>query len=85
MTPDRRVRNEKAGKLTLRSTDDMIDLVAESGDVLFSINDFAGEALAFIAKTGAFYVRELPGELDDDEKVALAATLVECGILRVAG
>jgi hypothetical protein len=30
-------------------------------------------------------VRELPGELTDDEKVALAAALVRCRMLRVAG
>ncbi|MFB0627024.1 hypothetical protein [Streptomyces sp. AB3(2024)] len=42
-------------------------------------------ALAFIARTGAFYVRELPGGLTDAEKVELAAALVEDKILRASG
>jgi hypothetical protein len=40
--------------------------------------------LQFILTHGIFYVREIPGELTDEEKVALASSLVECGILRVA-
>jgi hypothetical protein len=40
--------------------------------------------MSFIAETGAFYVRELPGGLGDDEKIALIATLVEHKLLRLA-
>jgi hypothetical protein len=39
----------------------MIDLISVTGDLLLSLNEIAGQALAFIAETGAFYVRELPG------------------------
>jgi hypothetical protein len=85
ITTERRVLNERAGLLTLRHKDDMIDLVTTAGDVLMTVNEFARDALAFVARTGAFYVRELPGELDDDEKVALISTLVEYRILRVGG
>jgi hypothetical protein len=85
ITPASRLRNDLAGKLTLRRQDDVIELLSESGDVLFSINDLAEDALAFIVEKRAFYVRELPGELDDEEKVGLAGALVEGGILRVAG
>ena len=67
------------------SDDDMLDLVTPAGDVLVSVNEFARAALGFVAHTGAFYVRELPGELTDDEKVALIATLVEYRILREGG
>jgi hypothetical protein len=63
----------------------MIDLLTPAGDVLVSVNEFARDALSFVARTGAFYVRELPGDLTDDEKVALVATLVEYRILRVGG
>jgi hypothetical protein len=48
-----------------------------------SINDVARGALAFLTQTGVFYVRELPGDLTDEEKVALIATLVEYKLLRV--
>ena len=42
-----------------------------------------GEALRFIANTGAFYVREVPGDLTEEEKVALVSALVELKVLRV--
>jgi len=83
VTPRRRVLNDCAGTLTLRDEDGMVDLVTSAGDVLLSVNEFAREALAFIARTGAFYVRELLGDLTDEEKVALVATLVENHVLRV--
>jgi len=84
VTIRRRVINEHAGVLTLREDDGMVDLLRPDGDLLFSINDFARDALTFVARTGAFYVRELPGELDDDEKIALVAALVENKLLRLA-
>jgi hypothetical protein len=85
VTLDRRIVNERAGSLRLSVTGDTIDLMTAEGDVLMTVNDLAREAVAFIARTGAFYVRELPGTLDDDEKTALIATLVEYRILRVGG
>ncbi len=39
--------------------------------------------MRFIATTGAFYVRELPADLSDEEKVALISTLVDMRLLRV--
>ena len=84
VTVRRRVLNERAGSLTLRDDDGMIDLVTANGEMMLSVNELARDALAFIARTGAFYVRELPGDLDDEEKIALVATLVECKMLRVA-
>lgn len=83
VTTNRRVLNDQSGTLTLRDQDGMVDLVDSSGDVMLSVNEFARDALAFIAGTGAFYVRELPGDLSDEEKVALIATLVEYKLLRV--
>ena len=65
------------------STDSMVDLIGRNGRILFSVNKIARDALRFIAGTGAFYVRELPGDLSDDEKGALIATLVDMKLLRV--
>jgi hypothetical protein len=84
VAPERRVLNDRAGTLIVRQAGDMIDLIDPSGDVLFSVNDFGRDALAFIARTPAFHVRELPGGLDDDEKVALVAALVGSRVLRVS-
>jgi hypothetical protein len=83
VTPRRRVLNDLAGTLTLRNEHGMVDLLTPAGDVLLSVNEFARDALTFIFQTGAFYVRELPGGLDDEEKVALVATLVQYKLLRV--
>jgi hypothetical protein len=84
VTTQRRVLNDYAGKLTLRDGEGMVDLLSATGEVLLSLSQFARDALAFMARTGAFYVRELPGDLTDEEKVALIATLVENKLLRVA-
>jgi hypothetical protein len=61
----------------------MVDLIGRNGRVLFSVSEIARDALRFVLDTGAFYVRELPGNLTDDEKVALIATLVDMKLLRV--
>ena len=44
----------------------------------------ARAALAFVSATKVFYVRELPGSLDEEEKAALVAMLVEHRLLRLA-
>jgi hypothetical protein len=82
--PTRRMLNERAGQLIIRDAGDMIDLLSPTGDALISVNEIARPALTFAAQTGAFYVRELPGELDDAEKVALVSALTQCDVLRVA-
>ncbi|MET7534409.1 glycine-rich domain-containing protein [Streptomyces goshikiensis] len=86
LTPRRRLVNEQAGRQRVRGAErDETCLIAPNGEVLISVNRPAAEALAFIARTGAFYVRELPGGLTDAEKVELAAALVEDKILRASG
>jgi hypothetical protein len=81
--PHRRILNDHVGRLTLRDEGEMVGLLTQSGKLLLSVNELARDALAFIARMGAFYVRELPGGLDDEEKVALVATLVKSYVLRV--
>ncbi|MEV6683339.1 hypothetical protein AB0N09_41795 [Streptomyces erythrochromogenes] len=85
LTPRRRLVNEQAGRLVVRVEESEVHLVAPDGEILISVNELASEALEFVARTGAFYVRELAGDLSDDEKVELAAALVEDGILRAGG
>ena len=79
----RRVLNDRAEHLRLRSSREMVELIGHNGAVLFSVSDLAREALEFIARTGAFYVRELPGGLTDDEKMGLISTMVDARLLRV--
>jgi hypothetical protein len=84
VNPHRRVVHRRdCGQLALGSVDGMVDLIDRDGRAFLSVSDIAGEALRFIASTGAFYVRELPGDLTDEEKVALVSTLVEIKVLRV--
>jgi hypothetical protein len=81
--PTRRILNDSAGHASLVQEDGISHLCDRDGQVLVSVNSFAHAALGFIAETPAFYVRELPGGLDDGEKVTLVSTLVEFGLLRV--
>jgi hypothetical protein len=83
ITAHRRVLNHLVGRLTLQDANGMVDLMNERGEALLSVNELARAALTFITQTGAFYVRELPGDLTDEEKIALIATLVEYGVCRV--
>ena len=79
----RRVLNDLAGHLRVQSSHEMVDLIDHNSAVLFSVSDLAREALEFVARTGAFYVRELPGALTGDEKVGLISTMVDARLLRV--
>jgi hypothetical protein len=79
-----RVLDARIGKLLLKEEGGKVELVDGARGVVFAVNSLAAQAISFIADTGAFYVRELPGDLDDDEKVALVATLVEHKMLRLA-
>lgn len=83
ITPNRRIVNEFAGQFELGATNDLIDLIGRNGRILFSVSEIARDALRFVSDTGAFYVRELPGDLTDDEKIALIATLIDMKVLRV--
>jgi hypothetical protein len=49
-----------------------------------SVDAIARDALSFIARTGTFYTRELPGDLTDEEKVGLVSALVDSKLLRLA-
>ena len=80
----RRVLDARVGKLLLKEDGGKVELLDGDGEVVFAVNSLAAQAMSFIADTGAFYVRELPGDLDDDEKVALVSTLVEHKLLRLA-
>lgn len=85
ITLHRRVVNEYAGLLTTGRCDNQADLFDPSGRPLMSTNPIAADALAFIARTGAFYVRELPGGLTGEEQIALIEVLAEQMVLKVSG
>ena len=70
--------------MTVERHDSVAELLDDTGDIVVSVNDIAPEALEFIATTGAFYVRELPGGLTDSEKVAVVEALMATGAIRRA-
>jgi hypothetical protein len=80
----RRVINDNAGATRVSVEDEMACLAGPGGRIDVVVNEIAREALEFISCTSAFYVRELPDVLTDEEKVGLVATLVEYRVLRVA-
>jgi hypothetical protein len=80
----RRVINDNAGRSRVSVEGGMARLAGPGGRIDVVVNDIARDALEFIARTGSFYVRELPGVLTDEEKVGLVATLAEHRVLRVA-
>jgi hypothetical protein len=79
----RRIIDFRVGQLVLMEDGDLIQLVDANGNVVFAVNSLAAEAMFFIADVGNFYVRELPGDLEDDEKIALISTLVQQRLLRL--
>lgn len=83
ITPRRRVVNYFSGHWALGSAAGMIDLMDGNGRALLSVSAVAENALRFIVNTGAFYVREVPGDLTEEEKIALVTALVEVKVLRV--
>ena len=81
---NRRVIDVRIGNLLMRQSDGQIELLDGDGEVEFAVNAIAEPAMTFMAETGAFYVRELPDPLTDEEKVSLVAALVQHRFLRVA-
>jgi hypothetical protein len=83
VTPRRRVVNYFPGHWAVGPAGGMVDLMDGDGGALLSVSPIAETALRFVADTGAFYVREIPGDLTEEEKVALVGALVELKVLRV--
>ena len=84
VTLDRRIVNSRLGLLSLRDDGDMVELVNGKGDAVFAIDSIARPALEFITATGTFFVREIPGDLEDDQRIVIVSTLVENRLLDLA-
>lgn len=84
VTADQRLFSDRSGSLTVGTDASTVDLLDESGEPLLTANVVCGPALDFVARTGAFYVRELPGGLTVHEQVRLVEALVAARVLRLA-
>lgn len=80
----RRIINSRSGTFSLRDDADMVELLNSEGEPVFAVDRTARATLEFIAHTGTFFVRELPGQLPDEQKIALVSTLVEYKLLNLA-
>lgn len=59
--------------------DDSVRLNFGARSIVFP--DFFGEALDFALKTPAFAIRELPGELEDEERIVFIERLIQEGLV----
>lgn len=84
IAPSRRVINNNFQTLTAIRDSRTVHLMDETGDAVLSVNELAHDAVQFIARTPDFYVRELPGDLTEEEKCGVIAPLVRSGVLRLA-
>ncbi|MCZ8382106.1 hypothetical protein O6P37_24875 [Mycobacterium sp. CPCC 205372] len=85
VTLARRILFSRADDLTLRDGDDgMVELLDSHGEPIFAVDPVARAALEFMADVRHFFVRELPGDLDDDQRIALVSVMVENRILALA-
>ncbi len=82
----RRMINDDVGSLFVHKIEEqgVVELRDSAQNVLISVNELAQDALEFIANTKGFYVRELLGDLTEDEQIGLVTVLAQCRCLRVA-
>jgi hypothetical protein len=81
----RALHNDCAGALRVEyeAGDEFVTLASGKGGML-SVSKLALEALQFIVRNKVFYVRELPGDLTDDERVGLVEVLMSRHLLVLA-
>lgn len=84
VTLNRRVINYYVNKLELREENGMIDLLGKKGNLVLSVSDIAKDAISYIVRSPAFYVREVPGGLTEEEIIGLVQIFVEYNLLRIA-
>jgi hypothetical protein len=86
VTLARRILFDRSDALSLEEDheDGMVKLLNGQGDSIFAVDTVARSALEFMIRTKHFFVRELPGDLDDAQRIALVSVLVENRILALA-
>lgn len=77
------VMNNDDAPMIVAPVGDRVEL-ASARRIFVRVDAWAGPALHFMLNTGAFYVRELPNPLVDEDRVDLCRTLLVTGALRLA-
>jgi hypothetical protein len=84
LTQSHRVINEATNELMVRRVGPEVELIGPRQCPILTVNDLAYDAMEFICHTRSFYVRELPGDLSDSEKIGLVTVLMRSNLLRLA-
>lgn len=79
LTLDEKVRSRAGLVYTARPLDEAVTLKVGTRAITFP--DFFGEALKFALKTPVFAVRDLPGDLEDEEKIVFVERLIQEGLV----
>ncbi len=77
------VRTHEELSISHRHEGDMVVLQVETPNGLveeLTIDDIAGDAMAFVALEHTFEVRQIPGNLSDEERSAIAEALEQTGL-----
>jgi hypothetical protein len=83
LSPMTRLRHNRLGVCHIVGNASRIDFAFPGGHHF--IHRGVEQSVAFIAKTPEFCIRDIPGEIGDDVRMALAEKLVSSGFLEVAG
>jgi hypothetical protein len=83
LSPTTRLRHNRLGVCHVVGNASRIDFAYPGGHHF--IHRGVEQSVAFIAKTPEFCIQDIPGEIGDDVRIALAEKLVSSGFLEVAG
>jgi hypothetical protein len=75
LTLDSRIRTRDSLAYVLRPQGEAVTLKVGTRAITFP--DFFGEALKFALEAGEFAVRDLPGDLEDEEKIVFIQRLIQ--------
>jgi hypothetical protein len=81
LSPFTRLRHNRLGASHLVNNGARIDFAYPGGHHL--IHSGVAESVSFIANTPEFAIRDIPGAIGDDIRLALAERFVSCGFLEV--
>jgi hypothetical protein len=81
LSPSTRLRHNRLGISHLVSDNRRIDFAYPGGHHL--IHRGVEECVTFIANAPEFFIRDIPGAVGDDIRLALAEKFVECGFLEI--
>jgi hypothetical protein len=77
-----RIKHNDLAVAQMVTTDEFVDFSQPGGHIL--VHRGTEDGMRFITETPEFLVKEIPGEIDDDVRLALVNRLLGCGYLDAA-